>query len=177
MFFLHIDSVNVAVSLDLNGASSSLLKDPWSLIKDALPWVALVHMNWDEACALSKQHLPGKRKGTRCCSLLFIVVHCWSSTCFVLFCLLYLSTEFFRPFFICAMYSFLLQVGSERDRWAGIVRELKAGMATLLGNMIVSSGLIAYAGPFDSASRSQLCQQWLQCCRQNGVPVDDTDGR
>ena len=44
-------------------------------------------------------------------------------------------------------------VGSERDRWANIVTDLKNGMKTLLGNMIVSSGLIAYAGPFVSNSR------------------------
>ena len=49
-------SVNVAVSLDLNGASSSMLTvDPWLLVSDALPHVCLVHMNWDEACAFAKK--------------------------------------------------------------------------------------------------------------------------
>ena len=50
---LRKESVNVAIALDLNGASSSLLQDPWSLIKEALEHVALVHMNWDEAIALN----------------------------------------------------------------------------------------------------------------------------
>jgi hypothetical protein len=108
------------------------------------------------------------------CSLLVIVGHRPVLSCFV-YCTYRRNS--FGPFLFVQCIQFLLQVGSERDRWAGIVRKLKAGMATLLGNMIVSSGLIAYAGPFDSASRSQLCQQWLQCCQQNGVPVDDTNGR
>jgi dynein heavy chain len=66
-------------------------------------------------------------------------------------------------------------VGSERDRWAGIVKELKSGMKKLLGNMIVSSGLIAYSGPFDSASRTKLTNRWLDSCLNNDVLVDELD--
>ena len=62
-------------------------------------------------------------------------------------------------------------VGSERDRWAGIVERLKAEMKTLLGSMIVSSGIIAYAGPFVSANRSSLTKTWLASCEKNGVPI------
>ena len=62
-------------------------------------------------------------------------------------------------------------VGSERDRWAKIVVTLKKGMHTLLGNMIVSSGIIAYAGPFVSKNRLNLIQQWLASCTKNGVPI------
>ena len=51
---LRHKSVDVAISMDLNGAASSLLDNPWSLIEGALQHVCHVHMNWDEACAFSE---------------------------------------------------------------------------------------------------------------------------
>ena len=51
---LRHKSVDVAISMDLNGAGSSSLDNPWSLIEGALQHVCHVHMNWDEACAFSE---------------------------------------------------------------------------------------------------------------------------
>lgn len=45
-------------------------------------------------------------------------------------------------------------LGGEKGRWGELAKELKVNYTNLTGDILVSSGLIAYLGAFTSAFRS-----------------------
>jgi dynein heavy chain len=49
-------------------------------------------------------------------------------------------------------------LGGEKGRWGELAKELKQFYKNLTGDILVSSGLIAYLGAFTSAFRGEITQ-------------------
>ncbi|OQR86425.1 dynein heavy chain [Achlya hypogyna] len=65
-------------------------------------------------------------------------------------------------------------LGEEKGRWSDCAESLKVDMVNLVGNMILSSGCIAYLGPFTAEFRHELQHMWVQCCKELHLPVDSS---
>ena len=56
--------------------------------------------------------------------------------------------------------SLLKSLGIERDRWQNTSEGFKSQMATLVGDVFLSSAFLSYAGYFDQQSRQNLFTAW-----------------
>jgi len=63
-------------------------------------------------------------------------------------------------------------LGAEKVRWTETAEALTQDQTNLVGNMILSAGLIAYAGPFTAEFRRQLAAGWVTYCNDLRIPVD-----
>lgn len=63
-------------------------------------------------------------------------------------------------------------LGSEAVRWREAAGELDKDMDNLIGNVILSAGMIAYVGPFTSPYRQRLLKQWANSCQESGLQCD-----
>ena len=63
-------------------------------------------------------------------------------------------------------------LGGELVRWKEEVVKLDASKGNLVGSMILSAGIVAYAGPFTSEYRQDLGSNWVQKCQDKNIPVD-----
>jgi dynein heavy chain len=61
-----------------------------------------------------------------------------------------------------------LQAGS----WKTNCDMLTGDITNLVGNMILSAGMIAYAGAFDSEYREELLTSWIEKGRDLNIPMD-----
>ena len=61
-------------------------------------------------------------------------------------------------------------LGGEKDRWTGHSNRLSQLLTEVTGNVLVSSGLIAYLGAFTSKYRSSLMKDWVNLCRKRRIP-------
>ena len=57
-------------------------------------------------------------------------------------------------------------LGGEQTRWTEKVGELSEEYTNLTGNVLVSSGLMAYLGPFTSEYRDSIMGKWVSRCKQ-----------
>ena len=58
-------------------------------------------------------------------------------------------------------------------RWEESVRLLDFKLKGLVGNTLVSAGMVAYVGPFTSAYRQDLASDWLRRCHEKAIPISD----
>ena len=58
-------------------------------------------------------------------------------------------------------------------RWEESVRLLDFKLQGLVGNTLVSAGMVAYVGPFTSAYRQDLASDWLRRCHDKAIPISD----
>ena len=56
--------------------------------------------------------------------------------------------------------------------WAGFAKKLGEVFVTLTGDVLLSSGMIAYLGPFTAAYRSQIAEEWSVECKQRNIPSE-----
>ncbi|CAG5124201.1 unnamed protein product, partial [Candidula unifasciata] len=61
-------------------------------------------------------------------------------------------------------------LGGERDRWSQAARDLGKKYVNLTGDVLVSSGIVAYLGAFTSAFRMDTAAQWLKTVQEKGLP-------
>jgi len=64
-------------------------------------------------------------------------------------------------------------LGGERDRWSVAAEKLAGDYSNLTGDVLVSSGFVAYLGAFTNAYREQTTVEWLQSLADKGVPRAD----
>ncbi|XP_065670290.1 dynein axonemal heavy chain 12 isoform X3 [Hydra vulgaris] len=55
-------------------------------------------------------------------------------------------------------------LGGEKTRWAAAATNLQKLFENLTGDVLVSSGVIAYLGGFTSAFRKECCEEWTKLC-------------
>ena len=67
----------------------------------------------------------------------------------------------------------IVNLGGEKMRWSQTAKDLKVVYEKLTGNVLVSSGIIAYSGAFTSVFRSDLTAEWLNVCREKEIPASD----
>lgn len=55
-------------------------------------------------------------------------------------------------------------LGGEKERWQQASQELQVIYDNLLGDVLISAGVIAYLGVFTSAFREECTKSWVAMC-------------
>lgn len=61
-------------------------------------------------------------------------------------------------------------LGGEQDRWKMAAKSLGLQYVNLTGDVLVSSGVVAYLGAFTSVYREQQVKEWLKVCKELNLP-------
>lgn len=56
-------------------------------------------------------------------------------------------------------------LGGEKDRWSAAAASLQDVYDNLTGDVLISSGVIAYLGAFTAAFRKECTQEWTKICK------------
>lgn len=64
-------------------------------------------------------------------------------------------------------------LGGEKVRWSETAASLKDVYTNLTGDVLVSSGMIAYLGAFTAAFRTKISEDWVNICQENKVPSSE----
>jgi hypothetical protein len=59
------------------------------------------------------------------------------------------------------------------DTYFNFHQDLSASLATLLGDVLVAAGCVAYLGPFTSTYRDELMGLWISHCKKLSVPASE----
>ncbi|CAH3114243.1 unnamed protein product [Pocillopora meandrina] len=65
-------------------------------------------------------------------------------------------------------------LGGERTRWTQVAQELGETFNNIVGDVLLSAGIVAYLGPFTVEFRQECIKEWWGLCRQKNVPVSDS---
>lgn len=61
-------------------------------------------------------------------------------------------------------------LGGEKERWSLAAERLQSIYDNLMGDVLVSAGVIAYLGPFTSTYRDECIEDWVSVCNnQPGI--------
>jgi len=63
-------------------------------------------------------------------------------------------------------------LGGEKIRWGESAQRLSKDFDNLTGDVLISSGLVAYAGPFDLVYRADLTKQWVETLTSVGITCE-----
>lgn len=55
-------------------------------------------------------------------------------------------------------------LGGEKTRWTEAAENLQRIYDNLIGDILISAGVIAYLGPFTSAFRDDMTKTWVKTC-------------
>jgi dynein heavy chain len=61
-------------------------------------------------------------------------------------------------------------LGGEKVRWGAAATKLGADYLNVTGDILISSGVIAYLGPFTPAFRERCITEWVDTCTKAGIP-------
>ncbi|XP_058956956.2 dynein axonemal heavy chain 7 [Pocillopora verrucosa] len=64
-------------------------------------------------------------------------------------------------------------LGGEKTRWTEVAKQLGIKFENLIGDVLVSSGVVAYLGAFTAAFRQEQTVQWVNACRSTNIPCSD----
>lgn len=64
-------------------------------------------------------------------------------------------------------------LGDERDRWTQTAAELEIKYTCLTGDVLISSGIIAYLGAFTKSFRDECVQTWTDLCKKKNIPCSE----
>ncbi|XP_032895202.1 dynein heavy chain 3, axonemal-like [Amblyraja radiata] len=65
-------------------------------------------------------------------------------------------------------------LGGERNRWTCIAQQLDDTYQNIIGDVVLSAGVVAYLGPFTPEYRQNVLKEWLSMCKQKQIPVSNT---
>lgn len=61
-------------------------------------------------------------------------------------------------------------LGAQKELWLSNSEKLSDTYINLTGDVLISSGLIAYLGAFNSVLRDELTEMWVKRCQQKEIP-------
>ncbi|XP_008061721.1 dynein heavy chain 7, axonemal [Carlito syrichta] len=64
-------------------------------------------------------------------------------------------------------------LGGEKTRWSQTALELGQLYVNLTGDILISSGVVAYLGAFTSSYRQNQTKEWTTLCKRRGIPCSD----
>ncbi|XP_015752501.1 PREDICTED: dynein heavy chain 12, axonemal-like [Acropora digitifera] len=64
-------------------------------------------------------------------------------------------------------------LGGEKDRWSTAAQSLQDVYDNLTGDVLISSGVIAYLGAFTAGFRKECTQEWTKMCKSKNIPCSD----
>ncbi|KAH9490588.1 Dynein heavy chain 7, axonemal [Bulinus truncatus] len=62
-------------------------------------------------------------------------------------------------------------LGGEKTRWTVAAAELQKIYDNLIGDILISAGVIAYLGPFTSSFRDDMTESWVKLCVVKKIPA------
>jgi dynein heavy chain len=62
-------------------------------------------------------------------------------------------------------------LGGEKVRWNQAAIDLNVQFTNLTGDVLISSGLVAYLGAFTSVYRNKQCAEWVDACKKGNIPA------
>ncbi|XP_051776026.1 dynein axonemal heavy chain 3-like isoform X1 [Erpetoichthys calabaricus] len=65
-------------------------------------------------------------------------------------------------------------LGGERERWMQISQQLDDTYQNIVGDMLLSAGVVAYLGPFTPQFRQEVLKDWQDMCKRKEIPVSPT---
>jgi dynein heavy chain len=65
-------------------------------------------------------------------------------------------------------------LGAEKGRWKELQLKYEGLQRLLTGDILVSSGLIAYLGPFNMLYRDRILKEWVAKCLKLSIPSSPT---
>ncbi|CAF0988415.1 unnamed protein product, partial [Didymodactylos carnosus] len=66
-------------------------------------------------------------------------------------------------------------LGGEKARWTAAAENLQKIYDNLLGDVLVSSGVIGYLGAFTGAFRDEATHAWITLCKKKKLPCSDAE--
>lgn len=64
-------------------------------------------------------------------------------------------------------------LGGERDRWNQFAADLTVRYEKLTGDVLISSGVLAYLGPFTALYRQKQTKDWVDLLKENNIPCSE----
>jgi dynein heavy chain, axonemal len=64
-------------------------------------------------------------------------------------------------------------LGDEKDRWTQCAADLEKKLIDLTGDVLVSSGIVAYLGAFTKLYRDECISNWTNLCQKKKIPCSD----
>ncbi len=64
-------------------------------------------------------------------------------------------------------------LGGEKDRWSLAAKELGDRYINITGDVLISSGVVAYLGAFTVDFRQEAIQEWHQLCQKKDIPCSE----
>ncbi|XP_038073730.1 dynein heavy chain 3, axonemal-like isoform X4 [Patiria miniata] len=64
-------------------------------------------------------------------------------------------------------------LGGEKDRWMQQAEELGETFTNIVGDVLISAGVVAYLGIFTLSFRQECLKDWYALCKEKGIPVSD----
>ncbi|KXJ28065.1 dynein heavy chain 7, axonemal [Exaiptasia diaphana] len=64
-------------------------------------------------------------------------------------------------------------LGGEKTRWTEVSNALSIKFHNLIGDVLVSSGVVAYLGAFTAAFRQEQSERWLKECKETNIPCSE----
>ncbi|XP_046303228.1 dynein axonemal heavy chain 7 isoform X2 [Marmota monax] len=64
-------------------------------------------------------------------------------------------------------------LGGEKTRWSHTALELGQSYINLTGDILISSGVVAYLGAFTSNYRQNQTKEWTELCKLKSIPCSD----
>lgn len=61
-------------------------------------------------------------------------------------------------------------LGGEKTRWQEVSKKLETSYHNLLGDILLSSGFVAYLGTFTQSYRAEAMQEWAETIKQKEIP-------
>ncbi|RYH30478.1 hypothetical protein EON65_05000, partial [archaeon] len=65
-------------------------------------------------------------------------------------------------------------LGGERDRWGQFSQQLSEKFDKLTGDVLISSGVLAYLGPFTAVYRQKQLNMWVSLLKEYHIPCSDS---
>lgn len=67
-------------------------------------------------------------------------------------------------------------LGGEKERWSQAAEALQQLFYNLTGDVLISSGVIAYLGAFTAGFRRRCCEEWTKMCTVSLTEINDGIG-
>ncbi|KAJ1537226.1 Dynein heavy chain 7, axonemal [Nowakowskiella sp. JEL0078] len=64
-------------------------------------------------------------------------------------------------------------LGDEKDRWTKCASDLDIKITFATGDVLVSSGIVAYLGAFTKSFRDECVSEWTNLCKERNIPCSD----
>jgi len=62
----------------------------------------------------------------------------------------------------------------EKERWKEDVQEFKKNTVFIAGDCVIASGMLSYAGPFETTFRHKLTQEWIRNLQSLNIRISDS---